>query len=163
VLQTTVYIQQVDTINSRSTELHFPAFLKLFIPYNEIVLLFIKSTFSRSYSIYSSPISYFLLHVSAVSPHQHAVYTPMYVQHSAVQYSYMHISSPRFALQCSPDVKWYEIVYVRFKCYVLDILLVYTYIFIYLFLNAIGLTAGGSSTVHIYTQTVHSTQKTENT
>jgi hypothetical protein len=48
------------------------------------------------------------------------------------------------------------------------------HIYIYLFLTAIGLTPGGSSTVHIYTQTVHriqqysthlhtnSTQNTEN-
>jgi len=30
-------------------------------------------------------------------------------------------------------------------------------------LNAIGLSAGGSSTVHIYTQTIHRTTKTNNT
>jgi hypothetical protein len=33
----------------------------------------------------------------------------------------------------------------------------------YLFLTAIGLTPGGSSTVHIYTQTVHRIQRTEHT
>jgi hypothetical protein len=31
----------------------------------------------------------------------------------------------------------------------------YIYSFVYLFLTAVGLTPGGSSTVHIYTQTVH--------
>jgi hypothetical protein len=37
------------------------------------------------------------------------------------------------------------------------------YIYIYLFLTAIaiGLTPGGSSTVHIFTQTIHRIQKTE--
>jgi len=33
-------------------------------------------------------------------------------------------------------------------------------IYIYLLLTAIGLTPGGSSTVHIYTQTVHRTTQT---
>jgi hypothetical protein len=37
------------------------------------------------------------------------------------------------------------------------------YIYIYLFLTAIGLTPDGSSTVHIYTQTVHRIQRTEHT
>jgi hypothetical protein len=34
---------------------------------------------------------------------------------------------------------------------------------LYLFLTAIGLTAGGSSTAHIYTQTVHIIHRTEHT
>jgi hypothetical protein len=33
----------------------------------------------------------------------------------------------------------------------------------YYYLNAIGLTPGGSSTVHIYTQAVHRIQRTEHT
>jgi hypothetical protein len=37
------------------------------------------------------------------------------------------------------------------------------HMFIYLFVTAIGLTPGGSSTVHIYTQTVHRIQRTEHT
>jgi hypothetical protein len=37
------------------------------------------------------------------------------------------------------------------------------YLFIYLFLTPIGLTPGGSSTVRIYTQTVHRIQRTEHT
>jgi hypothetical protein len=40
---------------------------------------------------------------------------------------------------------------------------IYYYYYIYLFFTAIGLTPGGSSTVHIYTQTVHKTQRTEYT
>jgi hypothetical protein len=36
-------------------------------------------------------------------------------------------------------------------------------LFIYIFLTAIGLTPGGSSPVHIYTQTVHRIQRTEHT
>jgi hypothetical protein len=41
---------------------------------------------------------------------------------------------------------------------------VYIYIYIYIYiLTAIGLTPGGSSTVHIYTQTVHRIQRTEHT
>jgi hypothetical protein len=36
-------------------------------------------------------------------------------------------------------------------------------IIIYLFLTTIGLTPGGSSTVHIYTQTEHRIQRTEHT
>jgi hypothetical protein len=36
-------------------------------------------------------------------------------------------------------------------------------LFYYLFFTAIGLTPGGSSTVHIYTQTVHRIQRTEHT
>jgi hypothetical protein len=36
-------------------------------------------------------------------------------------------------------------------------------IYIYIYLTAIGLTPGGSSTVHIYTQTVHRIQRTEHT
>jgi hypothetical protein len=39
----------------------------------------------------------------------------------------------------------------------------YFYYYYYLFLTAIGLTPGGSSTVHIYTQTVHRIQRTEHT
>jgi hypothetical protein len=35
----------------------------------------------------------------------------------------------------------------------------YIYDMIYIFANAIGSTPGGSSTVHIYTQTVHRTTK----
>jgi hypothetical protein len=37
------------------------------------------------------------------------------------------------------------------------------YIYIYIFLTAIGLTPGGSSTVHIYTQIIHRIQRTEHT
>jgi hypothetical protein len=33
------------------------------------------------------------------------------------------------------------------------------YIYIYVYLTAIGLTPGGSSTSHIYTQTIHITEK----
>jgi hypothetical protein len=36
-------------------------------------------------------------------------------------------------------------------------------LFLLLFITAFGLTPGGSSTVHIYTQTVHRTQRTEHT
>jgi len=32
-----------------------------------------------------------------------------------------------------------------------------------IYLTAIGLTPGGSSTVHIYTQTIHRTSQTKNT
>jgi hypothetical protein len=35
------------------------------------------------------------------------------------------------------------------------------YYYYYYYLTAIGLTPGGSSTVHIYTQTVHRIQRTE--
>jgi hypothetical protein len=38
---------------------------------------------------------------------------------------------------------------------------IYIYKYIYLYLTAIGLTPGGSGTVHIYTQTLHRIQKTE--
>ena len=37
---------------------------------------------------------------------------------------------------------------------------IYIYIYLYLLLTTIGLTPGGSSTVHIYTQTVHRTTQT---
>jgi hypothetical protein len=37
------------------------------------------------------------------------------------------------------------------------------FIYIYIYLTAIGLTPGGSSTVHIYTQTTHRIQRTEHT
>jgi hypothetical protein len=37
------------------------------------------------------------------------------------------------------------------------------YYVLYYYLTAIGLTPGGSSTVHIYTQTVHRIQRTEHT
>jgi hypothetical protein len=37
------------------------------------------------------------------------------------------------------------------------------YYYDYYYLTAIGLTPGGSSTVHIYTQTVHRAQRTEHT
>ena len=49
-----------------------------------------------------------------------------------------------------------------FRPQLLDILYIFIYIFIYLYLllTAIGLTPGGSSTVHIYTQTVHRTTQT---
>jgi hypothetical protein len=43
---------------------------------------------------------------------------------------------------------------------------IYIYIYIiyyYLFLTAIVLTPGGSSTVHIYTETVHRIHRTEHT
>jgi hypothetical protein len=39
----------------------------------------------------------------------------------------------------------------------------YYYYYYYLFLTEIGLTPGGSSTVHIYIQTVHRIQRTEHT
>jgi hypothetical protein len=35
-------------------------------------------------------------------------------------------------------------------------------IYIYIYLTAVGLTPAGSSTSHIYTQTVHITQRKEN-
>jgi hypothetical protein len=40
---------------------------------------------------------------------------------------------------------------------------IYYYIILYLFLTAIGLTPSGSSTVHIYTQTVCRIQRMEHT
>jgi hypothetical protein len=91
------------TINFLSTKLHLHASLTLFIPWNQIALLFTKSTFAQSCNTYSSPISNFFLHVSAVSRHQYGVYTPVYVQHNAIRY--VHISSKRFPQQCSQDVK----------------------------------------------------------
>jgi hypothetical protein len=39
----------------------------------------------------------------------------------------------------------------------------YYYYYHSVFLTAVGLTPGGSSTVHIYTQTVHRIQRTEHT
>jgi hypothetical protein len=41
------------------------------------------------------------------------------------------------------------------------ILLAFDVIYIYIYFTAVGLTPGGSSTSHIYTQTVHSTQNTK--
>jgi hypothetical protein len=41
--------------------------------------------------------------------------------------------------------------------------ILYIYIYIFIYLTAIGLTPGGSSTVHIYTQTIHRIQRTEHT
>jgi hypothetical protein len=38
--------------------------------------------------------------------------------------------------------------------------IIYIYIHIYIMVTAVGLTPGGSSTVHIYTQTVHRTRIT---
>jgi hypothetical protein len=43
------------------------------------------------------------------------------------------------------------------------LLLFYYYYYYYYYLTAIGLTPVGSSTVHIYTQTVHRIQRTEHT
>jgi hypothetical protein len=37
----------------------------------------------------------------------------------------------------------------------------YNMLYIYIYLTAIGLTPGGSSTAHIYTQTIHRIQRTE--
>jgi hypothetical protein len=37
---------------------------------------------------------------------------------------------------------------------------IYIYIYIYIYLTAIGLTPGGGSTVHIYTQTIQRTEHT---
>jgi hypothetical protein len=39
----------------------------------------------------------------------------------------------------------------------------YIYVYIYIYITAIGLTPGGSSTAHIYTQTSHRIQRTEHT
>jgi hypothetical protein len=36
------------------------------------------------------------------------------------------------------------------------------YIYIFIYLTAVGLTPGGSSTSHIYTQTIHIIQRKEN-
>jgi hypothetical protein len=45
-----------------------------------------------------------------------------------------------------------------------SITLLYIYIYIYIYiLTAVGLTPGGSSTVHIYTPSVHRIQRTEHT
>jgi hypothetical protein len=49
------------------------------------------------------------------------------------------------------------------KCIPINYYYYYYYYYYYLFLTAIGLTPGGSSTVHIYTQTVHRIQRTEHT
>jgi hypothetical protein len=38
----------------------------------------------------------------------------------------------------------------------------YDIIYIYIYITAIGLTPGGSSTSHIYTQTIHIIQRKEN-
>jgi hypothetical protein len=43
-----------------------------------------------------------------------------------------------------------------------DFLILYMIYYIYIYLTAIVLTPGGSSTSHIYTQTVHIIQRTEN-
>jgi hypothetical protein len=40
-----------------------------------------------------------------------------------------------------------------------DMVYIYIYIYIYIYLTAIGLTPGGSGTVHIYTQTMHRIQR----
>jgi len=100
------------TINSRSITLHLHASLILFIPCNEIVLLFINPIFARSCRTYISPISYFLLHVSAARRHQHRVHTHTHTTHTHTHthahthaIPYIHISSKRFPQQCSQDVK----------------------------------------------------------
>jgi hypothetical protein len=58
---------------------------------------------------------------------------------------------------------WQERRYWQGKTEVFIIIIIIIIIIIYLFLTAIGLTPGGSSTVHIYTQTVHRIQRTEHT
>jgi hypothetical protein len=40
---------------------------------------------------------------------------------------------------------------------------IYKCVYIYIYINEIGLTLGGSSTVHIYTQTIRGIQRTEHT
>jgi hypothetical protein len=40
---------------------------------------------------------------------------------------------------------------------------VHTSVYYYYYLTAIGLKPGGSSTAHVYTQTVHRIQRTEHT
>jgi hypothetical protein len=42
-------------------------------------------------------------------------------------------------------------------------ILVFLFFEIYIYMTAIGLTPGGSSIAHIYTQTVHRVQRTEHT
>jgi hypothetical protein len=40
-------------------------------------------------------------------------------------------------------------------------MIIYIYIYIYIYKTAIGLTPGGSRTVHIYTQTINRIQRKE--
>jgi hypothetical protein len=47
-------------------------------------------------------------------------------------------------------------------CEILILVLIYIYIYIYIYITAVGLTLGGSSTSHIYTQTVYIIQRKEN-
>jgi hypothetical protein len=51
---------------------------------------------------------------------------------------------------------------IRYKIRINDIYIYSPYIYC-LLLTAIGLTPGGSSTVHIYTKAVHRIQRTEHT
>jgi hypothetical protein len=46
--------------------------------------------------------------------------------------------------------------------YIYEHIHVYIYIYIYIYITAVGLTPGGSSTSHIYIQTVHIIQRKEN-
>jgi hypothetical protein len=67
------------------------------------------------------------------------------------------------------DMIWYDIWYdiwndmlydIRYMIYIYDIC---WYIWYDIYLTAVRLTPGGSSTVHIYTQTTHRIQRTEHT
>jgi uncharacterized membrane protein YqaE (UPF0057 family) len=48
-----------------------------------------------------------------------------------------------------------------FRSYSFPAYVWYIYILVFIYLTAVGLTPGGSSTVHIYTQTVHRIQRKE--
>jgi hypothetical protein len=48
---------------------------------------------------------------------------------------------------CVSDIMWYDMIYI----------------YIYIYLTATGLTPDGSSTAHIYTQTIHRKKRTEHT
>jgi hypothetical protein len=56
-----------------------------------------------------------------------------------------------------------HIIQVSPKKRLLTLFYYYYYYYYYYYLNTIGLTPGGSSTVHIYTQTVHRIQRKEHT
>jgi hypothetical protein len=61
-----------------------------------------------------------------------------------------------------PEKNNYEVV-VNLRSTNFKSIYIYIYIYLFIFLTAIALTPGGSSTVHIYTQTIHRTTQSTQT
>jgi hypothetical protein len=61
------------------------------------------------------------------------------------------------------DMTWHDMTWHDMTWHDLTWHYIILYIYIYIYIAAIGLTPGGSSTAHIYTQTVYRAQRSEQT